>query len=456
MSCCAVWQAALRRLAASPSAHLDSDFCALRLHPTRVPSGGALQGAAASPGSVRAAGVLPATPARSNLAMRSRDGRVANLLKEADAIHYRPMSEFKDVVPHTGGVLSIHIRNKTYQLEYVHGNPHRMALVELLTVEGNAVAIIPFGGMSLRDPEPDPPQIMTMLPTDADGMYGRRCPKCDSYFRTEHVATTLCPYCDARASWREFLTTDQKGFIKRQHDAILAALQGPDGVTKVDFDEQIIEPTRTDRWVYSEERQQTRFKCANDKCRLESDVLGEYVRCPGCGHRTDRAVITRKLAEFSTDFEADAKNFAKENRDQRQRRWRHYLPAVVSEFEVCGREVARALAMLPATPSRRKALQELSFQHPVGAAASLKEWFDIDTLQGIDQGDQEFLHRMFNRRHLFTHCGGRVDQEYLDKTGDQSVRLNEVVRVDSKEVRRLMLLVEKMAVNLLDGFDSIS
>ena len=76
-------------------------------------------------------------------------------------------------------------------------------------------------------------------------------------------------------------------------------------------------------------------------------------------------------------------------------------------------------------------------------------------LRGIDQRDQDFLHRMFNRRHLFTHCGGKVDQEYLDKTGDRSVRLNEVPKVDSKEVRRLISLEEKMAINLLDGFDSI-
>ena len=63
---------------------------------------------------------------------------------------------------------------------------------------------------------------------------------------------------------------------------------------------------------------------------------------------------------------------------------------------------------------------------------------------------------MFNRRHLFTHCGGKVDQQYLDKTADATVRLNEVVRIDSKEVRRLLVLVNKIATNLLDGFDSIS
>jgi hypothetical protein len=240
------------------------------------------------------------------------------------------------------------------------------------------------------------------------------------------------------------------------YDAILAALQGPDGETNVDFDAQIVEPTRFDRWVYTEERQQTHFKCANDECRMESDVLGEYVRCPSCGRRTARTVINRKLTELSTDFESDAQNIPKEKRQDRQRRWRHYVPAVVSEFEVFGRDLAEALALLPATPSRRKDILALAFQHPIGAATRLKEWFDFDILTGIEHADRDFLHRMFNRRHLFTHTGGRVDQDYLDKTGDKSVRLNETIRVDSKEVRRLILLVQKMATSFVDGVESIS
>jgi len=60
------------------------------------------------------------------------------------------------------------------------------------------------------------------------------------------------------------------------------------------------------------------------------------------------------------------------------------------------------------------------------------------SLNGISEDDRAFLHRMFNRRHLFSHRGGKVDQEYLDRTRDSTVRLNEVVTVKSKEVRRLL------------------
>jgi len=38
--------------------------------------------------------------------------------------------------------------------------------------------------------------------------------------------------------------------------------------------------------------------------------------------------------------------------------------------------------------------------------------------------DKTFLNRMFNRRHVLIHNGGRIDQEYLDNIGDTTVRLN--------------------------------
>ena len=82
--------------------------------------------------------------------------------------------------------------------------------------------------------------------------------------------------------------------------------------------------------------------------------------------------------------------------------------------------------------------------------------FGFDLLEGLSTSDKTFLHRMFNRRHLFSHCGGMVDQEYLDRTGDGTVRLHQVVTVSSAEVRRLLSLVGRVAGNLLDGFESVS
>jgi hypothetical protein len=167
-------------------------------------------------------------------------------------------------------------------------------------------------------------------------------------------------------------------------------------------------------------------------------------------------VIERKLKGLSDDFEWDATTIPTEDRERRQRRWQHYVPTCVAEFEALGRDLAVALARLPLTPARRTALLSLSFQNILTAAHHLREWYGFDILSDISEEDRSFLHGMFNRRHLFSHCGGKVDQEYLDRTADETVRLNEVLTVRSKEVRRLLTLVHQVAVNFLAAFDSIS
>ena len=47
------------------------------------------------------------------------------------------------------------------------------------------------------------------------------------------------------------------------------------------------------------------------------------------------------------------------------------------------------------------------------------------------------------------------DEEYLKNTGDTSVRLNQVIRIDSQEVPRLIALTKTAAQDLIGGHDSI-
>ncbi len=363
------------------------------------------------------------------------------------------MSEFLDEVPHTGGELTIQVRGGRYSLQYGHGNTNRMALVELIARDGSPVEVADLvGDLSSA---PTPIDLRVMLPTDAEAMFGRSCPKCGGYFRTMHPFTTKCAYCTWQGSQFDFYTTAQRAFIRRQFDAILTALKGPDGETTVNFDAELAQLSRAkSTWVYSEEKQQNHFGCP--ACALDVDVLGEYVRCPGCGKRTARDVFNRKTAALIADFELDVASIPKDERHQRERRWRHYVAAAVGEFEALARDLASNLAALPCTVSRRKQITELNFQGIRWAATKVAEWFDIDLFVGIDQDGQTFLLRMFQRRHLLVHRGGAVDQDYIDKTGDTTVRLNQTIRVGSNEVRRLLSLVRTIGVNFLDGFDAIT
>jgi hypothetical protein len=132
------------------------------------------------------------------------------------------------------------------------------------------------------------------------------------------------------------------------------------------------------------------------------------------------------------------------------------LTRCVSDFEAFARDIQKMLAFIPATPKRKKEVEGLSFQGIIKANDRLQEWFAIDFLHPLPLEDRTFLNRMFHRRHVLTHGGGRVDQEYLDRTQDQTVRLNQQIVVQSKEVRRLLTLLRGCAERLFVGLESIS
>jgi hypothetical protein len=61
---------------------------------------------------------------------------------------------------------------------------------------------------------------------------------------------------------------------------------------------------------------------------------------------------------------------------------------------------------------------------------------DIDLLKNVSKADTDFLNKMFNRRHILVHNARRVDQEYLHRTGDSSVRFHEKIVVRSRSPPR--------------------
>ncbi len=120
-----------------------------------------------------------------------------------------------------------------------------------------------------------------------------------------------------------------------------------------------------------------------------------------------------------------------------------------------GRDIQKQLLLLPLTLSRKNELERLSFQNIKKANTLIEQWFGIKLWAGLSEPDQNFLHKAFQKRHILTHNAGRVDQDYLDKSGDTSFKLYETIRIDSNEVNRLIGLLEACSTNLFEGFESI-
>jgi hypothetical protein len=131
------------------------------------------------------------------------------------------------------------------------------------------------------------------------------------------------------------------------------------------------------------------------------------------------------------------------------------LARCFSNFEAMAKDIQNQLALFPATPRRRREVEGLSFQRLAQAEENLEKWFGLRLTDGVAVGERTFLIKMLKRRHLFVHNGGRVDQDYLDQTGDPSVRLHEQLDVRRSEICRLLPLLRKSAANLFAGYESM-
>ena len=356
-------------------------------------------------------------------------------------------------IGHSGGRITFeHDPERGTSMGISHSSPWASAIHQVcVSYQGDVLQFVPIGGMG-SEPEPYPqPSVLAFIVSDREGMFGRQCPKCATYFRTNFLTNkTSCPYCGHRNRGVEFLTRNQLGFIAAFCRAFLETHHSGHSVT-IDLDDLADKlPENRPGWVYTEERQQSKYKCT--KCRCIYDILGEYGICPHCETPNYREVIDQKLQQLEAQF-AHA-NESLKDRHEREVEWEK-LSRCISDFEALAKAVRAGLLRHPLSPKRRIDLSSMSFQAILPAAELLKAWFDIDVLAGLADDDKRFLHLMFNRRHVFIHNGGRVDQEYLERTQDTSVRVNQLLRLRSREIRRLLELSRTCTANLLNGYAAL-
>ena len=81
--------------------------------------------------------------------------------------------------------------------------------------------------------------------------------------------------------------------------------------------------------------------------------------------------------------------------------------------------------------------------------------FDIDICEGLTDGDIATATRMFQRRHVYEHNGGEVDEKYLRDSRDTSVRLKQTIRETQGAVHEFASLVLRIGRNFHCGFHDI-
>jgi len=369
------------------------------------------------------------------------------------------MSKFKDKIPAAAGKVEFLCDPKTGGIATQISGVGFMAMyLVAVSMDGrHLLSTVSATGIGQTPVYPQP-SVLAYIQSDEQGMWGRNCPLCKKYFRTNHVmGFTFCPYCSAGEASLAFISKEQRTYITAFYDAFARAYVGKKNISL-----DIADITdRTPAWHYAEEKLQFHFTCDTKDCHAETDILGEYGYCPRCGRTNARKLFSERISKMLTRLE-ETKNMVSD-RKARGAIWEEMTVTSLSEFEALARHLRTSLLRFPMTANRRKRLEELNFQKPLQADETLARWFDIGLLEWagdditpsrkVPESDLPFIKKMIQKRHILMHNGGIVDQAYLDLSGDIQVRLNERISVESKEAKRFIECVRGMAANLLDNVE---
>ncbi len=369
------------------------------------------------------------------------------------------MSEFKDKIPAAGGKVEFLYDSATGRIaNRISGSAPRAMYLVAVSMDGrNLLGTVPASGIGQTAVYPQP-SVVAYIQSDQQCMWGRNCPFCQKYFRTNHVMdVTFCPYCSVAAPSLEFISQQQRTYITAFYDAFARAYIGKKS-TSLDMTDIT---DQTSAWHYSEEKQQFHFTCQTDSCDTQTDILGEYGYCPRCGLTNARKLFSDFVDKELIRLEEVRR--AVSDRHQRQEVWEKMAVGALSTFEALAKHLRRKLLSYPMTVNRRAQLEKLNFQKPLQAAECLKQWFDIGVLEWpgdsakpkrqVAPSEIPFITKMVQQRHILIHNGALVDQEYLDQSGDTQVRLDERIRISSKEAQRFLKNVGEMGMNLLDNVE---
>jgi len=119
------------------------------------------------------------------------------------------MTEFKEQIPAGGGKVTYHFdANKGVAFE-VSGFMRALYFVAL-SVDGRRIlCAVPAGGVGHVSVYPQP-SVLACIQSDQQGLWGRNCPRCEKYFRTNHIVPEMahCPYCAEVAPSVAFISKD--------------------------------------------------------------------------------------------------------------------------------------------------------------------------------------------------------------------------------------------------------
>lgn len=260
---------------------------------------------------------------------------------------------------------------------------------------------------------PDKVEFTLAIPT-AEGFLGRECnaPNCRRFFKVHKDSLHSqmhCPYCGQDFPNDQLWTQGQIRYAGEavaheilpqlaQHfsDILRRGFSGPGWTFKAG------PPTPPPPTPVPPPERSVDSELSCPHCSTRFQVDGIFGFCPGCGlenlllYDANLSIIRSEIAVGQNP----------------ERALRHAYADLVSTFEMfCRKEAIK------------RSLPPTNFQNLVAARAAFRDGLHLDILDRLTATQELSLRRVFNKRHVWEHNGGIVDQRYVDQVPEDAAIL---------------------------------
>lgn len=293
------------------------------------------------------------------------------------------------------------------------------------------------------------------LPTDEEGYLGRECPQCGSYFKLilgtglKGITDTICPYCGHKADGSEFSTDDQIEYaqsvtLRTFVDNYFQSLKRLEDIRPMqpnflNIKVRVTEGDPIPIAHYTEKDLETKLVCTH--CTLAYAVYSVFAFCPDCGQHNSLQIllsnfeVVDKLLNMADSVEGDVKEALLE----------FCLTKAVSAIDGYGRELCSLYAPKAANPTNAG---KISFQNIDSARTHIQTHFGFDLAAILSPIEWDQVIRLFQKRHLFSHTAGEIDDKYIAKANDPQAIKGHKVILHKAELMTLNDLLKRVAIHI--------
>lgn len=291
------------------------------------------------------------------------------------------------------------------------------------------------------------------LPTDENGFVGRLCKKCRKYFKLK-LGTGLptqickCPYCQNRSDSESFTTPDQERFIRETAEKVayekvvspllddffrsLKKLERSSGFIQIKVTERRDPPFFHIR-RYREKDLETSMVC--DGCGLHFSIFGVFASCPDCS-QINAFTAFRKSAEVAKKKLDLILNLEGIGKDIIENEFKSILSDTVAAFDGLGKELKTRFPEI--FPTKPKNL----FQNLVELDRCIEQ--SLGTRLADRSPEFDFLSKMFQVRHIYTHNMGVIDEDFVKKQPDGSWQSGRKYPLEKPEIDRFVASMDEL------------